>query len=217
MKPITFVDNAKAPLSLLCLGAHSDDIEIGCGGTLLRLLAERPGSSVDWVVFSSSPEREKEARASAADFLASAGRSNVLVKNFKESYFPYVAPEIKDFFEQLKHTTRPDVVLCHHRHDFHQDHRTIAELTWNTYRANAILEFEIPKYEGDLGTPNLFVPLSRAVADRKVELLLKHFPSQAHRAWFRPDTFHGLMSIRGIECSAPDSRAEAFHVRKLVL
>jgi LmbE family N-acetylglucosaminyl deacetylase len=217
MKPITFVDNAKAPLSLLCLGAHSDDIEIGCGGTLLRLLAERPGSSVDWVVFSASPDREKEARASAADFLASAGRSNVIVKSFRESYFPYVATEIKDFFEQIKQSTRPDVVLAHHRHDFHQDHRTIAELTWNTFRAHAILEFEIPKYEGDLGTPNLFVPLSRAVADRKVELLMKHFPSQAHRTWFRPDTFHGLMSVRGIECAAPESRAEAFHARKLVL
>ncbi|HWA75705.1 MAG TPA: PIG-L deacetylase family protein [Polyangiaceae bacterium] len=217
MKPITFVDNAKAPLSLLCLGAHSDDIEIGCGGTLLRLLAERPGSSVDWVVFSANADREKEARASAADFLASAGRSNVIVKNFRESYFPYVATEIKDFFEQIKQSTRPDVVLAHHRHDFHQDHRTIAELTWNTFRAHAILEFEIPKYEGDLGTPNVFVPLPRAVADRKVELLMKHFPSQAHRTWFRPDTFHGLMSVRGIECAAPESRAEAFHARKLVL
>jgi len=217
MKPITFVDNAKAPISLLCLGAHSDDIEIGCGGTLLRLLAERPGSSVDWVVFAASPDREKEARASAADFLKDAGRSNVIVKNFKESYFPYVATEIKDFFEELKRTTRPDVVLCHHRHDFHQDHRTIADLTWNTFRQHAILEFEIPKYEGDLGTPNIFVPLPREVADRKVELLMRHFASQAHRTWFRPDTFHGLMSVRGIECAAPESRAEAFHARKLVM
>lgn len=217
MKPITFLENARAPLKLLCLGAHSDDIEIGCGGTLLRLLAERPGSSVDWIVFSASPEREIEARASAAAFLTSAGRSNVVVKNFRESYFPYVAPDIKDFFEELKRSTQPDVVLCHHRHDFHQDHRTIAELTWNTFRAHAILEFEIPKYEGDLGTPNVFVPLSREIADRKVALLQKHFPSQAHRTWFHPDTFNGLMSIRGIECSAPESRAEAFHARKLVL
>ena len=184
---------------------------------ILRLLAERPGSSVDWVVFSASPDREKEARGSAAAFLKDAGRSNVIVKNFRESYFPYVATEIKDFFEQLKKSTKPDVVLCHHRHDFHQDHRTIADLTWNTFRAHAILEFEIPKYGGDLHTPNIFVPLPRAVADRKVELLMEHFASQTHRTWFRPDTFHGLMSIRGVECAAPESRAEAFHARKLVL
>lgn len=217
MKPITFAENAQAPLQILCLGAHSDDIEIGCGGTLLRLLEERPGSGVDWVVFSASPERELEARASAGEFLASAARANVVVKNFRESYFPYIAPDIKDFFEELKRTTRPDLVLSHHRHDVHQDHRTLAELTWNTFRAHLVLEYEIPKYEGDLGTPNFFVPLARRFADRKVELLLKHFQSQAQRSWFRPDTFHGLMSVRGIECAAPESRAEAFHARKLVL
>jgi LmbE family N-acetylglucosaminyl deacetylase len=217
MLSIAFGQSATSPLSILCLGAHSDDIEIGCGGTLLRLLAERPGSSVHWVVFSATPDREREARASAADFLASAAESTVIVKDFRESYFPYVGLEVKDFFEQLKRLTNPDLIFCHHRHDMHQDHRTIAELTWNTFRDHAVVEYEIAKYEGDLGSPNLYVPLSRKVAARKVELLLEHFGSQASRSWFRAETFDGLMSIRGIECNSPEGRAEAFHTRKLVL
>lgn len=209
--------SASAPLRILCLGAHSDDIEIGCGGTLLRLLAERPGSSVDWVVFSANAAREVEARASAEEFLVDAGTKNVLVKNFRESYFPYIATELKDCFEMLKQRIVPDLIFSHRRDDVHQDHRLVAELTWNTYRNHAILEYEIAKYEGDLGTPNFFVPLSRATADRKVELILKHFTSQAGRAWFRADTFHGLMSLRSVECNAVEGRAEAFHGRKLVV
>jgi LmbE family N-acetylglucosaminyl deacetylase len=206
-----------SPLRILCVGAHSDDIEIGCGGTLLRLLSERPGSTVHWVVFSASPEREAEARASAADFTRDAKAASVVVKTFRESYFPSVWPEIKDFYEEVRKQFEPDVVLCHHRHDLHQDHRVVAELAWNTFRRHLILEYEIPKWEGDLGTPNFFVPLSRAHADRKVELLLKHFATQAARGWFRPDTFHGLMSIRGVECQAEEARAEAFHARKLTV
>ena len=206
-----------APLEILCLGAHCDDLEIGCGGTVLRLLGERPGSRVHWVVFASNPERAEEARAAAGSFLERAGERHVDIRSFRESYFPYVAADIKDYFEQIKARVRPDLVLCHHRHDLHQDHRIIAELTWNTFRNHVIAEYEIPKYEGDLGTPNVFVPLSREIAERKVELLLRHFPSQAARTWFRPETFQGLMSIRGIECAAPEGRAEAFHARKLVL
>jgi LmbE family N-acetylglucosaminyl deacetylase len=206
------------PLRILCLGAHSDDIEIGCGGTLLRLLAEHPGSTVHWVVFAASSAREQEARASAADFLIGAGpESAVLVKSFKESYFPFVAADIKDMFEELKGVGSPDLVLSHRRADVHQDHKVIADLTWNTFRDHLILEYEIAKYEGDLGTPNFFVALPRSVADRKVNLLMEHFRSQRARSWFRPDVFHGLMSIRGIECNAPEGRAEAFHTRKMVL
>ena len=214
MLPATLGPGGSAPLKILCLGAHSDDIEIGCGGTLLRFLAERP-CEVDWAVFSATPEREGEARASAGAFLEGASKSNVRVHAFRESYFPYVATDVKDAFEALKKSVKPDVVFSHHRHDVHQDHRLMAELTWNTFRNHVVLEYEIAKYEGDLGTPNAFVPLPRAVADRKVELLLKHFPSQASRTWWRPDTFHGLMSIRGVECNAPEGRAEAFHVRKI--
>jgi len=204
------------PLRILCLGAHSDDIEIGCGGTILRLLAER-SAAVHWVVFSASVEREREARASAIEFLAQAAQSTVTVHGFRESFFPAAWAEIKNCFEEIKKAAAPDVVLCHHLRDFHQDHRVIAELAWNTFRNHVILEYEIPKYEGDLGTPNLYVPLPGPIAERKVDLLLRHFTSQAGRTWFRPDTFQGLMAIRGIECNAPDARAEAFHARKLTL
>jgi LmbE family N-acetylglucosaminyl deacetylase len=206
-------------LRILALGAHSDDIEIGCGGTMLRLLAEHPGSSVHWVVFSANEEREREARASAAAFLrdARSAGTQVVVQNFRESYFPAVWEEVKDFFEKVRRAIEPDLVLTHYRNDMHQDHRVVSELTWNTFRNHLVLEYEIPKFEGDLGSPNVFVPLTRSIADRKVGLLLKHFVSQAARTWFRPDTFHGLMSIRGIECVAPEARAEAFHARKLII
>jgi LmbE family N-acetylglucosaminyl deacetylase len=201
----------------LCLGAHSDDIEIGCGGTLLRLLQERPGSSVLWVVFSASAEREAEARGSAGEFLAAAAGSEVVVHHFKESYFPSLVSDIKDAFEQLKQSIQPDLVLVHRRNDEHQDHRVLAGLVWNTFRNHQVWEYEIPKYEGDLGSPNLYVPLTREVADRKVDILLRRFKSQAGKSWFRADTFHGLMSVRAVECNAAEGRAEAFYVRKLVV
>jgi LmbE family N-acetylglucosaminyl deacetylase len=208
--------SADRPLRLLCLGAHSDDIEIGCGATILRILAERPRSSVHWVVFSATEERAREARSSAAEFLAMAGDATVDVRGFRESFFPAAWAEIKDSFEDIKKQASPDVVFCHHRHDMHQDHRVVAELVWNTFRDHLVLEYEIPKYEGDLGAPNVFVALSREAADRKVDLLLHHFRSQSERTWFRADTFHGLMSLRGVECNAPEGRAEAFHARKVV-
>jgi len=205
------------PLEILCLGAHSDDIEIGCGGTVLRLLAERPGCSVRWLVLSSNPERAAEARASAASFLAGAARSRVDVLGFRESYFPHVGAEVKDAFERLKADATPDVVFAHHRADMHQDHRVVGELTWNTFRDHLVVEYEIPKYEGDLGTPNLFVDLPDAVARRKVELVLRHFPSQAARSWFRRETFEAVMRLRGVECNAAEGWAEAFHCRKLLV
>jgi LmbE family N-acetylglucosaminyl deacetylase len=208
---------SSAPLRLLCLGAHSDDIEIGCGGTLMRLLEEHPGSSVRWVAFSATPEREREGRASAAAFLTSADSSEVMVRDFRESYFPSMATDVKDFFETLKKGEVPDVVFTHRREDMHQDHRTIAELTWNTFRNHLILEYEIPKYEGDLGHPNVFVPLSEAVARRKIELLLLHFPSQRGKSWFRSETFEAVMRLRAVECNAPDGFAEGFYSRKILV
>lgn len=214
MLPLSF--NKEGPLRIVCLGAHSDDIEIGCGGTVLRFLSERPGSEVTWVVFSATGVREPEARASAEDFTAGAAKRTVLTKSFRESYFPAAWAGVKDALEEIRRGVEPDVVLTHHPRDLHQDHRVVAELTWNTFRNHLVLEYEIPKYEGDLGNPNCYVPLSRQTADRKVELLLRHFPSQAARPWFRPDTFHGLMSVRGVECHAPEGRAEAFHARKVV-
>jgi len=209
--------DAASPLRVLCLGAHADDIEIGCGGTLLRLLAERPGSSVRWIVFSADPVREGEARASAAAFLRDAARADVVIRDFRESYFPAAASEIKDFFETLKPGAPPDLILTHRREDLHQDHRTVAELTWNTFRDHLILEYEIPKYEGDLGRPNVFVPLTAAVARRKVEQILLYFASQRARAWFRPETFDAVLRLRAIECNAPEGFAEGLYARKLVV
>jgi LmbE family N-acetylglucosaminyl deacetylase len=208
---------AGAPLRILCLGAHCDDIEIGCGGAVLRLLEERPGSTVRWVALSSNPEREREARASATGFLAGAGQSEIVIKEFRDGYLPFHGVEVKDFFESIKKDARPDLILTHHRHDRHQDHRMIAELTWNTWRDHLIAEYEIPKYEGDLGMPNLFVPLSEATARRKIDLILRSFPSQAGRSWFRAETFEAVLRLRGIECNAREGFAEAFHVPKLVV
>ena len=217
MLPLRFGAEPDRPLSVLCLGAHSDDIEIGCGGTIMRLLADHPGAEVTWVVFTASGAREEEARASAAAFLTAAGSSAVSIHQFRESYFPSVVGDIKDLFEHLKSATEPDLVLTHRRVDRHQDHQTIAELTWNTFRDHLIAEYEIPKYEGDLGQPNLYVPLEADVAEAKVELLMEHFGTQRSKRWFRAETFRGLMALRAIECNAPDGWAEAFHVDKVIV
>jgi LmbE family N-acetylglucosaminyl deacetylase len=204
-------------LEVLCVGAHSDDIEIGCGGTILRLLAEVPRVSVRWVVLTADDTREAEARASAAAFLAGAEEAQVEVLHLRESYLPSMAAEVKDYFEVLKHSCRPDIVFTHHRHDLHQDHQLVSQLTWNTFRDHLVLEYEIPKWDGDLGRPNVFVPLPADVAERKIALLCDHFASQRSRSWFDPETFTALMRLRAIECNAPDRRAEAFHGSKLAL
>jgi LmbE family N-acetylglucosaminyl deacetylase len=202
---------------LLCLGAHSDDIEIGCGGSILQLLKAYPEIEVHWVVFSASPTRRSEALASADAFLQGAHRRQVVVHAFRDGYFPFVGDAIKDAFEELKQTCLPDVVLTHSRHDLHQDHRLLSQLTYNTFRDHLVLEYEIPKWDGDLRTPIAYLPLERAVAQRKVDLLLQHFPTQAGRDWFTADTFHGLMRLRGVEARAPEGVAEGFHIRKLLL
>ena len=198
------------PLDLLCIGAHSDDIEIGCGGTLLRLLAENPGTRVHWVVLSTTEHREREARASAADFLRDAAAADVRVEHFRESYFPYVGADIKDFFETLKSSVRPDVIFTHHRHDEHQDHRTVAQFTWNSFRDHLILEYEIPKYEGDLGSPNLYVPLPAPTAASKVDLLMVTSRRNASACGFNPrrSARHGRARR---QCNAPDGYAENVH------
>ncbi len=207
----------RTPLSILCLGAHSDDIEIGAGGTVLTLLARHPGSRVRWVVFGAAGTRADEAQASARGFLSDAGQSRVDVHDFRDGFFPAAFATIKDMFEALKQEERPDLILTHMRADHHQDHRTLAELTWNTFRDHLVLGYEIPKYDPDLGNPELFVPLAPEIAERKVTLLMTHFPTQRQRRWFVPETFHGLMRLRGLQAAAPSGLAEGFHAPKLWL
>ena len=206
-----------APPRLLAVGAHADDIEIGCGATILRLVAEHPGLSVDWLVLSGHGDRAGEAADSAAAFLAGAGATRVMVEGFRDGFFPYDGGAVKERFERLKAEVAPDLVLTHRLEDRHQDHRLVAELTWNTFRDHLILEYEIPKYEGDLGRPNLYVPVGQELGERKVELLRKCFPSQAGRSWWSDDTFWATLRLRGIECNALGRYAEAFQARKLVL
>lgn len=204
-------------LKLLCLGAHADDIEIGCGGTVLRLVAEHGDIEARWIVFSGEGGREAEARASAADFLAGSGEQRIEVYRFRDGYFPSQHAEIKDRFEALKREFQPTLVLTHWRRDAHQDHRIVSELTFNTFRDHLVLEYEIPKYDGDTGRPNFFVPLTRAQARRKCEALARHFPSQHGRGWFTDETFLGLARLRGIACNAPEGLAEAFFAGKIVV
>jgi LmbE family N-acetylglucosaminyl deacetylase len=199
------------PLRVLAIGSHADDIEIGCGATLLRLARDVSGLELHWVVLSAAGERADEARASAAAFGA-----EVDVQGFRDAFFRY-GPEVKEYFEALKARLEPDVVFTHHDGDRHQDHRLVAELTWNTFRNHLILEYEIPKYDGDLGTPNVFFAVDEDLARRKVELLLESFPSQRGKRWFTEDLFLALMRLRGMECNSASGLAEAFHARKLSL
>ena len=217
MHTLRLFDKEAAPKSVLLLGAHCDDIEIGCGATILRLLRHHPDLSVTWVVFSSNPVREQEARASAQAFLEGCGSADVRVENFRNGYFPWVGAEIKDYFEALKADVAPDIVFTHYGKDLHQDHRTVSELTWNTFRDHMILEYEIPKYDGGLGSPGLFVPVDRDEVERKTGFLDRYYQTQKTRSWFSASTFEGLMRLRGIECNAPDGYAEAFYCRKLVV
>lgn len=204
-------------LKVLCLGAHSDDIEIGCGGTILRLLSEYKNVEVHWVVLGSNGRRDGEAIASANKFLADAKKNKIIIKNYKESFFPYVGGEIKTFLEKLKKKVSPDIIFSHYRHDLHQDHRVISELTWNTYRDHFILEYEIIKYDGDLGVPNFFVHLNEEICRKKIDFIMDSFKSQRNRDWFTPDAFLSIHRIRGIESKAPEKYAEAFYCRKLVV
>ncbi len=217
MLTLEFNAGRKSPLRILCLGAHCDDIEIGCGGTILRLLRDLKDVSIFWVVLSSGDRRGEEARRSASEFLRGARETAVELKEFRNGFFPYAGGEIKEYFEALKGNIQPDLIFTHYRHDLHQDHRVVSELTWNTFRTHMILEYEIPKYDGDLGSPNLFVPLDRGVCAAKIEIIMRAFPSQREKKWFTEDLFLSMMRIRGMECNSPDNLAEAFYCRKATL
>jgi len=204
-------------LSVLCLGAHSDDIEIGVGGTLLNLLGRGVRLDVHWYVLSGAGDREKEAMASATDFLLGATKANIEVLAFRHGLFPEQGEAIKSWFEVLKTRLNPDVILTHREDDAHQDHQTVSRLTWNTFRDHCILEYEIPKWDGDFGQPNIYVPIAADTIKRKVDLLTMHFGSQRSKHWFDTEVFRGLARLRGMECRAPENYAEALFARKLTL
>lgn len=216
MRRIDLLPESAHPPRILALGAHCDDIEIGCGGTLLRLAEDWPDAEVRWIVFSSTPKRASEARGAATEFLAGFSRSQVEVHDFRDGFLPYAGAAVKEAFEALKHDYSPDLIFTHYRDDRHQDHRLVSELTWNTWRNNLVLEYEIPKYDGDFGSPNLFVALPRTIVERKIELVLLHYVSQSEKHWLDRDILRALPRLRGMECVAPEQLAEAFYSRKLM-
>lgn len=217
MLQLTIAKESGSPLRILCLGAHSDDIEIGCGGTILSLLERNSEVDVRWVVFSASDERSREARNSAAAFLSNARQKAVVIKGHRDGFFPFAGAAIKEDFESLKRDFQPDLVLTHFRDDRHQDHRLISDLTWNTFRDQLVLEYEIPKYDGDLGQPNVFVPLAESICEQKIGILLESFPSQRAKSWFDEQTFRAMLRLRGMEANSRTRFAEAFYCRKAVL
>src|SRR5712671_1535403 len=216
MIPLSLGGNDK-PLQILCLGSHADDIEIGCGGTILRLASDYPNSIFHWVVFSAIGPREVEARRAAAQFVDAPRLKGPVLKTFRDGFMPFAGSEIKDVFEGMKQAVTPDLIFTHNRTDAHQDHRLISELTWNTFRNHLILEYEIPKYDGDMGKPSVFVPLPSELCKTKVRLITESFPSQHGKRWFESELFFALMRLRGMECNADSGYAEAFYSRKLVL
>jgi LmbE family N-acetylglucosaminyl deacetylase len=212
------VPTTKTGLRILCLGSHSDDIEIGCGGTLLKLIRDHQGDvSVRWVVFSSDGERQAEAAGSAAAFLTDAKQKEVTFGKFEDSFFPCQASELKKYMHQLSREFSPDIIFTHYGRDLHQDHRLLSELTWNAFRDHWILEYEVPKYDGDLGAPNVFVPLDETLCHSKIDFLLTHFKSQHGRKWFTEDVFRSMQRLRGMECNSESGYAEAFYSRKVLL
>ena len=214
---VPLADGARPLTRVLVLGCHADDIEIGCGATLLALTRARPDMDVTWVVLSADGDRAEEARTSAARFLAGAAHVEVMVHAFPDGFMPYLGGDVKNVFESLKVAVSPQLVLTHTRFDLHQDHRLVCELSWNTFRDHLILEYEVPKYDGDLGAPNLFVPISRELAEEKAQLVVEGFGTQADKHWFQAEVFLGLMRLRGMEARSPSGYAEAFTCRKLSL
>jgi LmbE family N-acetylglucosaminyl deacetylase len=205
------------PRRVLAIGAHSDDVEIGCGGTLLKLIEQKAVSEICWVVLSGGTDRAAEAQRSAEAMLEGVPKAEILLRDFPDGFFPYEGQRIKDFFEQLKADYSPDVVFTHQRADLHQDHRVCCELTWNTFRDHLILEYEVPKYDGDMSAPNAFVPIDAHLHRRKIDHLMEFFGTQRSKRWFQEELFSSLLRLRGMECNSPSSYAEAFFCRKAVL
>jgi len=203
-------------LRVLCLGSHSDDIEIGCGGTILRLIEEVNNIEFYWIVFSADEKRNKEAYKSANIFLKDVISKKIVIKKFRESYFPFIGFYIKEYFDDLKKAFSPDIIFTHYRYDAHQDHNLISALTWNTFRDHFILEYEVPKFDGDLGTPEFFVHLNELICQRKIKYIIDSFKTQNKKHWFTQDLFWSILRLRGIESNSPNKYAEAFYCRKIV-
>lgn len=217
MRGLVLASEADPLREVVVIGAHSDDIEIGAGGTVRAILEAFPDIKIHWVVLAAAGDREREARGSAMEILGDVERHAVTTLQFRDGFFPYEGAGIKDAFENFKRNMSPDLVITHYREDLHQDHRLVGELTWNTFRDHLILEYEIPKYDGGLGSPNVFVPIPGPLASAKIDGLLRHFGSQRNKGWFDEETFRGLMRLRGIECRSPTGYAEAFYARKALL
>lgn len=215
MNPLRFTRQGDRPPVVLFIGAHCDDIEIGCGGTILRLRDSMPQAEILWLILSSNETRSREALESADRFLGKTARNSVRIESFRDGYLPYSGGQVKDVFERVKREISPDLIFTHHRRDLHQDHRLVSELTWNTWRNHLILEYEIPKYDGDLGQPSVFVALSPEHVERKVENVLEVFRTQAAKEWFDAETLRALLRLRGVE--SQERYAEAFHAPKMLL
>jgi LmbE family N-acetylglucosaminyl deacetylase len=216
MLTLTLQKQSHSLYRILCLGAHCDDIEIGCGGTILKLLEIYRNSTVYWAVFSSNQQRAREANECAHMFLQDAKSKNIIIRNLRDGFFPFLGTTIKEYFEQLKSEFHPDIIFTHYRGDLHQDHRLVSELTWNTFRDHLILEYEIPKYDGDFGSPNFFVHLDEPAAHRKIQHIMSKFSSQLKKDWFDKETFLAMLRLRGMESRSPSKYAEAFYCRKLL-
>lgn len=214
MLPLRLVPANGAPLTVLAVGAHSDDVEIGSGGTLLTLAAALPEVRAHVVVLSATPTRAGEAQAGARRFLPG-GRVDVEVHDLPDGRYPGHWAGLKDRLEELARRVRPDLILAPRLDDAHQDHRTVARLVRTVWRDHLVLGYEIPKYDGDLPRPNLYVPLTAEVLQEKLRLLRTCFPSQADRDWFDDEVFRGLARLRGVESRC--RYAEGFEVTKLVL
>lgn len=206
--------NNNKPLNILCLGAHCDDVEIGAGGTLLKMFDEYEINSVKWVVFASNDIRKKEATTSAKRFLEKVNNKDIRINSFQDGFLPFIASEIKQAFEMLKAEFTPDIIFTHYRNDRHQDHRHVSDLTWNTWRNHQVLEYEIPKYDGDLGIPNFYVPLDEKYIKQKNNILMEAYESQVSKHWFNEDIFNSIARIRGMESA--NNYAEAFFARKII-
>jgi len=199
---------------ILCIGAHCDDIEIGCSGTVLRLLDAHPDIHITWLILTGNADRQAEAKASAINLIG-ADRVELVFHGFRDGYLPYIGETVKEAFEEIKSRTDPHLILCHWEGDRHQDHRFISELTASTFRKNLILEYEIPKYDGDMGRPNVFVPITEDILKKKISNLMRCYPSQVDKNWFDAETFTSLHRLRGVECGSDSRYAEGFYCRKM--